>query len=279
MGRSFRKMMQHASAVRDLLNEKIHQSLQDGTEDCLYTDYTNALKSCLNTFLKLISIVFAWKNITLEKHRSLLNKCLYCFIDKTVNTTDKTFSDICDLVVKIFLTFDPIILEIKSGVYLMDIVESISKFKLLIDQAPDLSSHQKILQDMAGRYLEKQWYNSKGLFEASSNINPCLDIFLKHYVSKIDLKTLDEFVSVLRLEATDLKKKGDYLKQFPSVNRMNILHLFRAYISQLNYLVQDKGDRSNLSQWEVSVEILKKLLDISKSIGVNNIYSAFMKVC
>jgi Fanconi anemia group D2 protein len=269
-GNSLGKMMKSSKEIDSLIKNKIRQSLDDASEDCLCTDYVQSLKNCLNAFLKLISIILSWKNIALQKHRKLLESILRCFVDRA--SANMPFNELCDKVIKSFLKFEPNILDVKSGVYLILIVDSVSKFKSLSESPPDLAEDKERLQEMSERFLQKKWD------ESNSIVSPCFEIFLKYFVSQADLGKVMEYINELRLDANDgMKKKTDYSGVYPSINRLNVVLMFRAYFSKLNYLIQEKGQTMNLREWEYAVELLDTMMEISSLIGINNIYSAFMK--
>ncbi|XP_039954173.1 Fanconi anemia group D2 protein [Bactrocera neohumeralis] len=262
--------------------------------DLFATDFSY-IKVCFNLCVRLLAIFFSWSQFSdSNATETLLKESLLVLLDdsKRKSFHKKPAADVADAAFDAMLTFESSVVDLKTAVYLHDLLKVLNRFSSKcstnksneLEQRKTLSErHDKDIRAMCKKFLQRKWFSYEGIAEKGGTCNIYLNILVKEFVKNSDFDRLRNILWALLEECKQLKGKDNALKSFPNFKKANFPLLFRALCeTTVSYLCESINQGTNqksdkMKMWEKSCELFNVLLDIVKSLEVPRNFQIFLK--
>ncbi|XP_014088001.2 Fanconi anemia group D2 protein homolog [Bactrocera oleae] len=262
--------------------------------DLFATDFSY-IKVCFNLCVRLLAIFFSWPQFSDgNATETLLKESLLVLLDESKRKSfhKKPAADVAAAVFDTMLAFESSIVDLKTAVYLYDLLKVLKRFSSItstnksneLEQRKTLSeNHEKDIRALCKKFLQRKWFSYDGIAEKGATCNIYLDILVKEFIKNSDFGRLRNILWALLEECKQLKGKDNALKSFPNFKKANFPLLFRALCeTTVAYLCESVNQGANqktdkMKMWEKSCELFNVLLDIVKSLEVPRNFQIFLK--
>lgn len=126
--------------------------------------------------------------------------------------TSKNIEDLVEAVAEFFLKYKTIIVILPCAALLIKILNTLLKYI-------DKESLDIKLITLAHEFLSEEWYDETGVAEKGKQCNINLEILLKNYFYKADIKKIVQNVNWIKEEVSGSNKKNFRLNTFPNFHK------------------------------------------------------------
>ncbi|XP_060518844.1 Fanconi anemia group D2 protein [Cylas formicarius] len=240
----------------------------------MYTEEAMDIKLCFGLVLQIFFLIFKWPGFENLTNIDLLRDLLKSMRPESSQTLNSANLLICEFITRLSSYTDEC-LHLSHAVSLVNAIETLCNCIVPSEEI------QKCFTTTCLKLLSKRWRNFNGDLDRGKDCNLSIDVLIKGFLKRADVKTIYGLVGTLEKEAVLLKSKDDSLHMLVAIDKQNFhvlyLGLWNALLNRVKIEIQSLTNNQHLVLWHKIALTMQGFMAIVK-IHENRVnLSCFLK--